>query len=242
MTDNYRRLSYQRKLLSVSPVPPLEYWPLSERSGSVALDVSGNGRHGAYTACTLGKAGRGDGSTAIGLDGSTSLCNVYSTSLRDSFPTAKGAVSIWFQASAAGVWTDGAVRRAFSFQVDANNRVYAEKPAASNIFDMYYVAGGTSKNVRKSSFSPAGWTHMALTWDATADQVIGYINAVQVGAILTGLGTWSGVLVSTNCNIGANATTPTSVWSGNLEDAAVWPLALPPGAIAELYTTGLSGL
>ena len=52
------------------------HWPLNERSGTVAYDLSGNGNDGAITGATLGQAGIGDGLTSQGFDGATSFIDI----------------------------------------------------------------------------------------------------------------------------------------------------------------------
>lgn len=209
----------------INAMGPIGYWPMAESSGAVALDASGNGRNGAYTGVTLGQPGIGDGRTAAGFDGATSFANIYSASLAAAFNGPEGSILIWAKVANVGVWSDGVVRRFITLQVDANNRVYIEKVAGANTFGLNYVAGGTAKS-RNRTTSTTALFHAGLTWNKTADQVIAYFNGVQEGAVLTGLGVWAGALAATNCNIGANATTPTSVWSGIEAHAAIFARAL----------------
>lgn len=218
-----RRRRYGRKIIAMGPIA---YWTMSDPVGSaVAQDSSGNGRNGAYTGVTLGGAGIGDGRTAASFDGSASYCNVYSASLAGAFSGPAGSIIGWAKVANAGAWADATVRRFMTIQVDANNRVYIEKVAGANTFGFNYVAGGTAKT-RNRTTSTTAWFHAGLTWDKNADQVVGYFNGIQEGATLNALGTWAGVPVSTNCNIGANATTPTSVWNGSLAHWAVFNRAL----------------
>ena len=55
------------KTLLISVGHLLGYWPLSEPSGAVAADQSGNSYDGAVTGATFGVTGIGDGHTASGL-------------------------------------------------------------------------------------------------------------------------------------------------------------------------------
>jgi hypothetical protein len=227
------KVNYSQIVQQTAAANLLAYWPMAEASGAVALDASGNARNGAYTAVTLGATGIGDGRTSASFDGTTSFNNVYSASLAGAFSGPEGTIALWARVSGAGVWADGIVRRFITLQVDANNRVYIEKVAGANTFGMNYIAGGTAKT-RNRTTSTTAWFHACLTWSAGADQVIAYFNGVQEGATLTGLGVWVGSIVSTNANIGANATTPTSVWSGFLAHAAVWNTPLSAVQVAAL--------
>jgi hypothetical protein len=229
------KINYTQIVQNTAPANLLAYWIMGEPSGGVALDSSGNGRTGAYTGVTLGAAGIGDGQTSASFDGTTSFNNVFTASLQSAFNSAEGTIAIWAKVSAVGVWSDGVVRRFITLQVDANNRVYIEKVAGANTFGFNYIAGGTAKS-RNRATSTVAWFHVALTWSKSADQVIAYFNGVQEGATLIGLGVWVGSIVNTNSNIGANATTPTSVWSGFLAHAAVWNAPLSASQIASLAT------
>lgn len=238
------RLSYQRKVLLVSPVPPIAYWPLSGQVGtSVALDVTGNGRHGAYTAVALGQAGKGDGGSAALLNGSTSYIDVFSTGLQSAFNGAEGSFAIWLRLPLASNWTDGSGMRAMTFVIDANNLFYIRKDTTNNQLASAYSAGGTAVSVVSTAVGGrTAWFHAAITWSKSADQFRFFLNGVQVGTTQTGLGTFAGSLATNTTLLGALSKTPTVPWNGLLQDAAIWPVALPPAAIAELYTTGLSGL
>jgi len=49
--------SYSEKVLAIQRANMLAYWPLGEASGTVAADVSGNGRNGATSGATPGAEG-----------------------------------------------------------------------------------------------------------------------------------------------------------------------------------------
>src|SRR3989304_2278838 len=86
---------YYRKVLDTQPANLLAYWMQAEGAGAVALDTSGNSRTGAYTGVDLGQAGIGDGKTCPWFDGASDRVNIYTTSLRDAFNGAEGAVIVW---------------------------------------------------------------------------------------------------------------------------------------------------
>lgn len=227
--------AYTNEVKTIAPGNLIAYWPMAEASGSVAQDESGNGRNGAYTGVTLGQPGIGDGRTAASFDGTTSLNNVFSASLAAAFGSAEGSIALWAKVANVGVWSDATVRRFITLQVDANNRVFIEKVAGANTFGYNYVAGGTAKN-RNRTTTTTDWFHVALTWSKANDEVKAYFNGAQEGATLNALGVWVGTIVSTNTNVGANATTPTSVWSGFLAHAAIWNTPLSAAQVAALAT------
>jgi concanavalin A-like lectin/glucanase superfamily protein len=233
MSDLLPVRTYPRKVLSIWPQYLVAYWPMDELAGSAAIDRSGNGRNGAYTSATLNQLGwRGGG--AASFDGLLSFNNVFSTSLQSNFPTTEGTIAFWAQVSGAGVWTDAILRRLTIFQVDANNRVFAQKNATSNQLQLSYIAGGTTKTVTTSSFSPTTPFHAAITWSVAADQVKVYVNGLQSGTTQTGLGTWAGTIATNAMVVGAGNTTPLNVWSGIMQDFAIWRAPLTDAQIAAL--------
>lgn len=226
-------LAYTNKVVALSPIA---YWPMAESSGSTALDASGNARNGAYTGVTLGQPGIGDGRTAAGFDGATSFNNIFSASLAGAFSGAAGTLALWAQVSGAGVWSDGTQRRFVRLNVDASNYVLIYRTAINNQIACEYSAGGTIKTRTISSISSTGWIHIAITWSASNDQVIAYLNGAQQGATLTGLGVFAGSLVSGSTVVGATTTVPALVWSGNLAHAAIFSSALSAAQVLSLAT------
>ena len=228
------RRAYTKKVQALSPIA---YWPLAESSGSVATDESGNARDGAYTSVALGAAGIGDGRSAATFTPTTSLLNVYSASFAAAFSGAEGSAAMWLQMSAAGIWTDATFHEALKFRVDANNSVTVEKTSTNNQIRTTYIAGATGKSINDASLAGSvAWFHVAMTWSKSNDRMRMYINGVQSGANQTGLGTFAGSPASTTTCIGANDTTPTFVWSGNIAHVAIWSRELSAAEVAAVAT------
>lgn len=223
---------YVKRVLDTGPIA---CWPLNEAVGSVAHDVSGHARHGAYTGPTLGQPGIGNGGTCPLFDGINDRINIYSASLAAAFNGAQGTLATWARASGTGMWTDGAERRAISLSADSSNYITLEKYTSNNLLLFLYRAGGTSEQVAISPISTLDWISLILTWNKTADQVIAYHNGVQSGATQTNLGTWAGALSSTQCCIGAQSTAASQPWDGRLALAPLWDRALTP---AEALSVG----
>lgn len=226
-------LAYTNKVIALSPIA---YWPLAELSGATVVDESGNGRNGTYTAVTLAQPGIGDGRTAAAFDGATSFANVYSASLDSAFNNQELTLMCWFRV-VAGTWTDATVRCAAHIGVDITNNYNAlVKTGTNNQLRARYVAGGTIKSAVFTTAAPTTWQHMALTVSKAADEMKMYIAGTQQGGTQTGLGVWSGALVNTKCTIGAEQTTLTQPWLGNIAHVALWTSALSAAQIATLAT------
>lgn len=171
-------------------------WPLSETTGTNADDPIG-GFDGTYAAgITLHAATFPDSSPAPLFDATDDVIAIPSVSLDTPFDGAIGTMAGWVKVRTSSVWTDATSRIVLSMGVDANNRIYFNKTAANNRFDMFYAAGGTSKQIANTSYSPSRWFHAAITWSKSADQVKFYLDGVQVGSTLTGLGVWAGTLAN----------------------------------------------
>lgn len=155
------------------------------------------------------------------LDGANDFINVYSGTFNSFFNPLAGTLIAFVQAANAGVWTDSIARYIWMLQVNATNKICVGKNAANNSLYYAYIAGGTSKTANPACTLTTVFM-VALTWDKVADEVKFYINGVQSGATLTGLGVWEGNLVSTVTVIGASSITPAAVWSG----LASWPTLL----------------
>lgn len=221
----------------VAALGPLAYWPLAEASGTTINDESGNGRNGVYSAAgiTLGQAGIGDGRTAASFNGSTGTGNIHSASFAGAFNGQEGTAALWFKV-AAGVWTDGAIRKCLHLFADANNRVLMQKTGTNNQLSISYIAGATNETISFVTAGPTTWQHFAVTWSKAADQVKLYVNGAQQGATATSLGTFAGALTAANQRISGTNATPTEPWSGQIAHVAVWNTPLSAVQIASLAT------
>lgn len=228
---------YRRKILSYGPIA---YWMLAEAAGGVAYDEVTDPNHldinqsGDHVGVTLGQPGIGDGRTCPFYDGANDYTDIYSAILNGAFDGAEGTALAWLKVFNAGVWIDGAARNAVRLHgTTATNLVAFRKDTTSNQVTLRYIAGGTIKDV-VIAVSAISWIALGLTWSASADEIRGYLNGVQQGATLTGLGTWAGVLSTTEVCIGAADTIPQAVTHGYVAHSALWDSALAPAIMADL--------
>lgn len=196
---------------------------------SVAIDDSGLGFDGAYTAVTLGQPGIGDGRTCQSYDGSTSK-NTLPAGFRSAFSGAAGSYLVFAAVSAAGVWTDGTARYIVEVNVDNSNRVSILRSTTNNTMTLAYRGGNVLKQVSPGSLNSTGFIHYGLTWDTAADQVKAFLNGAQSGATVTGLTPYAGTTAVSL--IGAQTATPISVWSGTIAHMLVLNRAATPSEVA----------
>lgn len=211
------------------------YWPINDPNGSsTILDWSGNGRNGTVKAdVTLGVAGFSG--TAGVRSGSTVSegVSLYSTSLRDAFNKDELTLAIWFKAN-SNIWNFSGNKSLFILRADNNNRVYISKTGTIPTLSLVYTAGGTIKGVSTTSSLSDDWAHAAITVSKANDEVKGYLNGTQIGTTLTGLGTWTGNLANTVCNLFGYSGLGYFEPNGYLSHAAVWNTPLSASEVADL--------
>lgn len=228
-----RKFGKQTYTQKVKALGPLAYWPLN----GDANDASGNGYNGAATGVTYGAANMGDGGLSGVFDGSTSFIDIYSAGFAGAVNTAELTVAAWCKVAAGSVWTDGSNDIVINISASTTNAIRLYKTSTNNNLQFQYYAGGTNKNVNDTSLAGAtGWFHFAMTVTKAGDAMIAYLNGAKVGATQTGLGVWSGALLSTTTTIGALNTTPIQPWTGLLSHVAVFTSALSAAQIATLAT------
>ena len=226
--------SYIDKVLGTQSANLVAYWPLSETSGTTADNAEGtSARDGTYNNVTLANSAGGTFPTAPLFNGTTSFVEIETASLESALNTSEGTVAIWAKVSGAGAWSDGGLRVAIIFEVDANNYIVLRKDSLTNRFNFFYVAGGTTKSLTHT-ISSTSWVHYAMSWSAANDEVKMYVDGTQVGSTLTGLGTWAGSNF-TKMHIGVNNES-IRWWDGWLLHPAVWDTPLSAAEISALAT------
>ena len=228
--------TYSQKVLATASANLLVYFICGEASGTVMQEEKNN-YDGAYTGVTLGETGIGDGNTCPWWDAANDYGNIYTAGLAGVFNGAEGTMAAWFKMNSAAVWADGVQRYIYRLSADSNNRIDFTKQAVANTLRLRYIAGAVDDNVSSTTLgATTAWFHLGLTWSVSADQVIAYINGVQDGATLTGLGTWAGALGSTVTVFGAATTVPASVHHGWGAHPAVWSTPLSASQMLDLAT------
>ena len=126
-----------------------------------------------------------------------------------------------------------------NIDVNVQNRVDILKGGAANTILIRYEAANAQKIITINPITTLGWSFFGMTWDIAAGatgEVRGYLDGVQTGATLVGLGTWLGDLANTGTLIGAASTTPNFITNGNIGPVPVWSDALSPDEMRYLGT------
>jgi hypothetical protein len=173
---------------------------------------------------------------AYTFDGTNDVVNIYSSDLNSVFNATEGSVVAWAKVASSGTWTDGTSRAIVNISVDgANNDIKIYKSSSNNAIAFSYV-GNSVGNANNATFSSTGWFMVAMTWSASSNRVVGYINGAQ-SAGFTGIGTWVGNLNSTRGVIGGTSSSGVTPWSGMINDVRIYPRVLTSSEIAAMYSS-----
>ena len=144
---------------------------------------------------------------------------------------ASGTISAWVRISDA-MSANGQVLKA---STDSNNQLHLQYHNASEEWRFTYKAGGTvDLAVSSTTAEDTGdWVHVAMTWDASEDELKGYVNGTQVGGTKSSLGTWSGAI--NECYIGTNTLASNSFFKGNINEVSIFTNVAD---ISKLYNGG----
>lgn len=226
----------QTTMLGLSPIA---YWPLTETSGTVMTDLSGNGFHGTYSNVTLNNTVCPDGvnKAPLWVPASSSYGNLYSVGF-DALASKTEFSVVWFEkVRAASVWNDSTLRHSVVFLADVTNVIRARKFNSLNLQRFDYTAGATSDTVDYSGGATT-WLLCAMTVSVAANQMKAYINNAQNGGTQGTLGTWVGVFSPIGTCLGASGTVgPGNVWDGWLSHVAYYNSILTLANIQAIYAT-----
>lgn len=211
----FASVTYMQRLLALLGANTIAYYAHNEVSGSSALDSGPSARHGTYTNATLNQAAAYDRAFTLAGTGYVTL----PASVGTAFNGAVGSAGQWVRVAAYATWRDATIRRSLIVQADSNNRIVLLKDSSNtHILQAQYSAGGVAKTASLAQIPTlwSGFVHLGMTWSKSNDRMRLYINGVQSGADVTGLGTFSGT--PTTLLIGAGNTVPSQPWVGGLDD------------------------
>lgn len=227
-------ITYTERLLQ--SVGLVALYPLSERTGTTATELKA-ANNGAYTGTvTLAQQPLGDGNLYPSFGGGRVTLAAPLAALSTLFNGNEGTINVWCRVLNVGVWTDATSRSVCEFGADINNRILLNKTALNNTLQWFTIFGGTTKNPSAVVTPFTTWFTMSVTWSKSADQLKAYLNGVQQGATVNGLGTFAGALnASWTAIADFNSSAASNPWSGSLAYCALWNRALSAAEILGLY-------
>ncbi|NND02660.1 MAG: hypothetical protein HKN91_07725 [Acidimicrobiia bacterium] len=171
---------YSAEVLADSPAV---YWRLDETAGSTAVDVVG-GVDGTYTGgVLLGLVGLVTDGTSAGLDGVDGFVDVPDSALINlGGPIEERSIELWFSAadvtSRQVIYEEGGNSRGINIYVEDGNLYFGAWNRTNNGDGTTPWAGGEiflSTPVATDTIH-----HVVLTLDQPSDELLGYINGVEV--------------------------------------------------------------
>lgn len=213
-------------------------WPFTELSGSTAINLQGASiRDGGYSNIILDDV---DGPVAgerspewAGAD--DEWCDVYSSNgfsgLVDVFnPDGDWTVSLWMKVDTS--ITIG-LRGLFNISKNVLNEIHVRTDVFTpNRLTFIYSAGGVTVSKLVSSVDATTWRHIAMVREGDTLKV--YLDGVQQGSALTGLGVFDGPISPSFCCVGNKSTVGHLAFQGNLAYFFVGQCALSSAQILDL--------
>ena len=163
------------------------------------------------------------------FNGSTQYVNA--DTVAGDISVSKGTYSIWIK-------FNGAISLNANFikaSVDSSNQISIAYINSTSKFRFTYKAAGTAQKAEVATTEEVdgNWTHLAMTWDTSADELKGYVNGVQVGGTQSSLGTWSGTISS--CYFTRNTLASDNYFKGYIDEVSVFNEVID---ISDLYNGG----
>ena len=209
---------------------PLGHWPLDEKRGTVALDVSGAGHNG----LVVGNPARLAGvlSRAILFDGVDDAVTVQQVPEFDAYPL---TVSAWFESTATGLTAlvnKYAASSMNGYQLFLNGGslcAWYFKDAADAVWDQ---SGCT---LATPGFNDGRWHHVAFVVDAAGGRL--YVDGSQT-ASRAWTGTAGPATTTQALSFGQYPGIANPRYRGLLDDVQVYGRALSASEIAALFAAG----
>jgi len=183
-------------------------------------------------------SGNGGAVRKVFFDGVGSYCNIYSTDINDRWDDGtRFSLISRLKAKDAGTWTDGTLRYAIRFYVDANNTIDLTRDTVNSQLESNCVAGGVATSIVDNVSGSVDWFTYGATYSDNANQHRSYIDGVESGGSpVANAGAMTGDLSAINTVIGAGSTAPASVWEGWIGDTiTVYGFAATPAQMLTIH-------
>jgi hypothetical protein len=193
--------AYSQRVLATQPLHLIGYWPLGERNGPLAQDLSPKGNNGVYAGAgiTYGDPGIGDGQTCVRFSGADTHVRIASEGFARDWNGDVGSMMAWGKVKERGVWTDGAVRWLvhISSQYDEKywmvmGKVHKPYWDGDNTLTWRRKAGGIIVQVHHvfTGACPLDWFCMSMTWDRRVPELRAYLNGILMDVSGPGMAPW----------------------------------------------------
>lgn len=212
---------------------PIAYWPLDEKSGTVARCRVNPAQNALYprdvSAMTIAE-GIGDGNTAPHFNGTSDKVNLLTSALQSAWNGAECTIMGW--AKVHSTWDTSDWRDLFYCNADGDNWYRILKLGANNLY--FWTEQNNVPKGEGIATTTVEWFQWAITSSVSGDFQRYYKNGVEDAELDTGLGTWAGTLAEA----WIGATVSANFWYGWECHVAIWDSAQTGSIIAELAEVG----
>lgn len=194
------------------------------------------------TGITYGQPGLRAGETCVSFDGNNGYMLWNKTAINQAWNPDKGSVAGWAKVDAAARWAEDGVSARWWFHpraADVNYYMAIGKeitPANTIGFRRRAGAANPIESVTYTTTSTE-WIMWGMTWDTTANELIAYINGVEVGRD-TCAGTWdkaANPITAAGSTVMYAGSTTLQEWIGSGGPVAVWAgVVLTPAEMLNL--------
>jgi len=242
--------TYQEKVFNIARSNLIGFWPLSDPSGTRAIDLSPYAQRADYstTAIQYGAQGILPGQKAIAMSGVSSYVNIMtSVNSFDTLWSGNNFTKIgWGQVDGIARWSDPAAFRYITHIRTTDNTYYAVmgKNQTANQLEWRRRTGGAVVAITYTfPVVPVDWFAMGLSFTLTPtpllkaflwDSITGWrIVGSSSNAALTDWG--SNLPVEGSSVLGAGSLTAQH-WIGKISNCAIWNTTLPDSVIQQAMT------
>lgn len=240
--------NYIEKALRIRSSNVVGYWPLNEESGTTVVDWGPNAYNGTSSGLVRVPSTRGftgpDGGRCAQFDGSATYIDLVAA--LPSSATTEGTISAWVATPQAQL-SAASKMQIMLMAADTANAIGIDFDTTAYRFSADYFAGsgdatysttygGLVYNVDGGEQKPE-WQHLAMTYGATADALILYVNGTA-STTASSLGTWTGSFASTAMVLGSTSTTIATALTGWMSNVGWWSTPMTAPEIRELAVIG----
>ena len=156
--------------------------------------------------------------------------------LAGDFDGNEGSLNIFAKVDSGAEWTDGAKEAITTISADTTqNYINLNTSTVNNRMDMLAEANNVTQSRTILGLTTTDWMRWTLTWSLTNDRFRVYLEGIQQGVDLIGLGTWVGALINNNTVYGAiRIAAAVQLWKGSLAHPALWKVELSPTEVGDL--------
>jgi lysophospholipase L1-like esterase len=227
-------LRYQARIKNLLGSSLIAHWPLWETAGSVAEDISGNGRNGTITNLSLNYRQSKQNKPSPYWSGENGkYVSLFSSGLASAFSFDEGFVIVDFYLDTS-VWSSATARQLFLLQEnDPFSSIDIRRLTTDNggLRVSRYVNGGYAPYFSIGGFQDDAWYQLIFTWSVSNSIACAYVNgSLQATSVISS--SYNG---APDIAILGAAGSSTGSMQGGVSDKIMGNRYLTPAEASEIY-------